>query len=159
MCVQCRLSKRVEGGARFGSGGQPAFRWSSGKPLTSAQFNVVLRERLEGYIARADKWFTNHSFRTRAASMMAAMGFGDEDIKSRGRWSSRAFVTYIRLPRSKRIEMHCCKMAEFFFFAKLLKTGPKRIFSLAGKIGGRKMAEFGKKWQKRGRKIFFQLFK
>jgi hypothetical protein len=27
------------------------------------------------------------------------------------------------------------------------------------KIGGRKMAEFGKKWQKRGRKIFLQIFR
>jgi hypothetical protein len=85
--------------------GQPAFRWSSGRPLTSAQFNVVLKERLKGYVAGADRWFTTHSFRTGAASMMAAMGYGDEDIKSMGRWSSRAFETYIRLPRSKRIEM------------------------------------------------------
>jgi hypothetical protein len=29
---------------------------------------------------------------------------------------------------------------------------------LPQKIGGRKMAKFGKKWQKRGRKIFLQLF-
>jgi hypothetical protein len=27
------------------------------------------------------------------------------------------------------------------------------------KIGGRKIAEFGKKWQKRGRKIFLQIFR
>jgi hypothetical protein len=30
---------------------------------------------------------------------------------------------------------------------------------MAGKNGGRKMAEFGKKWQKRGRKTFLQEFR
>jgi Phage integrase SAM-like domain len=85
--------------------GRPAFRWSSGKPLTSAMFNKILKERLAGYVAGAEKWFTTHSFRTGAASMMAALGYADEDIKSMGRWSSRAFETYIRLPRTKRIEM------------------------------------------------------
>jgi Phage integrase SAM-like domain len=42
--------------------GQPAFRWRSGKPLTSSHFNKLLRERLEGYVTGADKWFTTHSF-------------------------------------------------------------------------------------------------
>jgi hypothetical protein len=64
-----------------------------------------LKERLEGYVEGADKWFTTHSFRTGAASMMAILGYSDSDIKAMGRWSSRAFETYIRLPRTKRIEM------------------------------------------------------
>jgi hypothetical protein len=84
---------------------QPVFRWSSGKPLTSAQLNKLLKERLDGYVVGADKWFTTHSFRTGAASMMAILGYSDADIKAMGRWSSRAFETYIRLPRTKRIEM------------------------------------------------------
>jgi hypothetical protein len=38
------------------------------------------------------------------------------------------------------------------------KEAPKNC-PWAEKIGGLKMAEFGKKWQKRGRKIFLQLFR
>ena len=36
---------------------------------------------------------------------MAAMGFGDEDIQSVGRWSSRAFLEYIKLPRTRKAEI------------------------------------------------------
>jgi hypothetical protein len=37
--------------------------------------------------------------------MMAVMGYADSDIKAMGRWSSRAFKSYIRLPRTKWMEM------------------------------------------------------
>jgi hypothetical protein len=37
--------------------------------------------------------------------MMAVLGYSDTDIKAMGRWSSNAFQTYVRLPRTKRIEM------------------------------------------------------
>jgi hypothetical protein len=85
--------------------GRPAFRWSSGKPLTPSQLNGVLKDRLQGYVRGADKWFTSHSFRSGAASMMAVLGYSNTDIKAMGRWSSNAFKTHIRLPRTKRIEM------------------------------------------------------
>ena len=81
--------------------GQPAFRWSSGAPLTGRRLNNILKERLTGYLDGADK-YTVHSFRTGAASMMAALGYADEEIKSLGKWSSSAFENYIRLPRNKR---------------------------------------------------------
>jgi hypothetical protein len=84
---------------------QPAFRWSSGKPLTPANVNKVLRECLDGYVHGADRWFTTHSFRSGAASMMAVMGYSDTDIKAMGRWSSKAFEAYIKLPRTKRMDM------------------------------------------------------
>jgi hypothetical protein len=82
-----------------------ATRWSTGKPLTSAHFNAVLKERLAGYVVGAEKWFTTHSSRTGAASLMAVLGYSDSDIKAMGRWSSRAFETYIRMPRTRRMEM------------------------------------------------------
>jgi integrase len=84
---------------------QPAFRWSSGKPLTPANVNTVLKECLDGYVQGADRWFTTHSFRSGAASMMAVMGYSDTDIKAMGRWSSKAFEAYIKLPRTKRMDM------------------------------------------------------
>ena len=48
---------------------------------------------------------TSHSFRTGLASMMGNLGFGDQDIQAMGRWSSSAFETYLRLPRTRRAEM------------------------------------------------------
>jgi hypothetical protein len=44
------------------------------------------------------------------------------------------------------------------FSAKLLKEAPKNLPWLE-KIGGCKMADFDKKWQKRGWRIFLQLFR
>ena len=37
--------------------------------------------------------------------MMAAIGYSDDDIKAVGRWSSRAFMEYIKLPRTQRAEI------------------------------------------------------
>ena len=45
-----------------------------------------------------------HSFRSGAASMMANLGYSDKDVKAVGRWSSRAFEIYVKLPRTKRME-------------------------------------------------------
>jgi integrase len=82
--------------------GQPMFRWASGVPLTAAALNKLLKERLKGYIEGADRWFTTHSFRTGAASWLGQVGADDEEVKALGRWSSRAFEEYLRLPRTKR---------------------------------------------------------
>ena len=82
--------------------GQPAFRWSNGTPLTSRRLNKILQERLTGYLEGAERFYTVHSFRTGAASMMAALGFTDSEIQAMGKWSSMAFENYVKLPRSKR---------------------------------------------------------
>jgi hypothetical protein len=85
--------------------GQPMFRWAGGRPLTAAALNKLLKERLEGYIEGASKWFTTHSFRTGAASWLGAVGVEDAEVQALGRWSSRAFEEYLRLPRTKRKEV------------------------------------------------------
>jgi integrase len=82
--------------------GQPLFRWAEGKPLTAAALNRLLKERLEGFVEGAGKWFTTHSFRTGAASWLGAVGVEDAEVQALGRWSSRAFEEYLRLPRTKR---------------------------------------------------------
>jgi hypothetical protein len=64
--------------------------------------NKLLKERLNGFLEGADKWFTVHSFRTGAASWLGSVGVQDEEVKALGRWSSRAFEEYLRLPRTKR---------------------------------------------------------
>ena len=85
--------------------GQPLFRFSSGEPLTGRRFNEIVRERLEGFVGDAHKLFSSHSFRAGAASMMGTLGYSDEDIKAVGRWNSRAFLEYVKLPRSRRMEV------------------------------------------------------
>jgi len=78
---------------------QPAFRWQSGIPLTTKQLNSVLRRHLDKHTKCK---YRVHSFRSGLASTMAALGCPDEEIKSMGRWSSRAYEDYIKLPKVKR---------------------------------------------------------
>ena len=61
--------------------GQPVFRWKSGTPLTSRKVNEVLRERLTGYLDGAERFYTTHSFRTGAASMLGMLGFSTEIVE------------------------------------------------------------------------------
>ena len=82
--------------------GLPAFRWSSGAPLTSRRLNSILKDRLAGYLDGAEAQYTSHSFRTGAASMMGSLGYTDDDIKVVGKWASSAFEKYVKLPRNKR---------------------------------------------------------
>jgi len=84
---------------------QPAFRWDSGKPFTQNQFRKIMKERLAGFIENPEDIFCSHSFRIGAASMLGSLGYGDDDIKAVGRWSSRAYEEYLMLPRTKRIHI------------------------------------------------------
>ena len=84
---------------------QPLFRFSSGVPLTGRKFNEIVRGSLKGEVEGVEALFSSHSFRAGAASMMAAIGYSDEEIKAVGRWSSRAFMEYIKLPRTQRAEI------------------------------------------------------
>lgn len=84
---------------------KPAFMDSSGKPLTGKKFNEILKKHLGKHIAHTGRKVTSHSFRYGIASLMGELGFADSDIMSIGRWSSRAFEDYLKLPRTKRLEM------------------------------------------------------
>ena len=84
---------------------QPLFRFGSGVPLTGKKFNEIVRSCLKDEVEGMESLFSSHSFRAGAASMMAAIGYSDDDIKAVGRWSSRAFMEYIKLPRPQRAEI------------------------------------------------------
>ncbi len=84
---------------------QPAFRWGDGKPLTQNQFRKIMGERLIGFVENPEDIFCSHSFRIGVASMLGKLGYSDADIKAVGRWSSRAFEEYLRLPRTKRMQI------------------------------------------------------
>jgi hypothetical protein len=77
---------------------QPAFRFARGTPLTGSKFNGLLH----GWLADTVQGISCHSFRIGAASLMGKLGFADNDVKAVGRWGSRAFEGYMRLPRTKR---------------------------------------------------------
>ena len=83
----------------------PAFRLTSGKTLTPTNFNAKLHTWLRGYIDYSVCSVTGHSFRAGIPSILATMGFPDKDIQAAGRWSSRAFELYCKLPRTRRIAM------------------------------------------------------
>lgn len=85
--------------------GQPAFRQSDGTPLTGKKLNRILKERLTGFVDMSMGSLTTHCFRIGMASMLGQLGHDDGEIQAVGRWSSRAFEAYIKLPRTKRIAM------------------------------------------------------
>ena len=80
----------------------PAFRVSSGNGYRHSRFNselkTILAPTLKGYGR-----ITAHSFRAGLATLLATAGFDDEVIKAIGRWSSSAFMTYIKLHRVTRV--------------------------------------------------------
>jgi len=82
---------------------QPAFRLHSGAPLTPRKITAIMRERLRGYLGRAERYLSAHSFRIGLASMLASLGYSEEAIQAMGRWSSRAWLEYVRHPRTTRI--------------------------------------------------------
>jgi hypothetical protein len=84
---------------------RPLFCWPDGTPLTGKRLNGVLKQLLSDVLIYAEGSVTSHSFRSGIASMMAAKGFNEHDIKAIGRWSSRAYEVYIKHPRTKRAEM------------------------------------------------------
>jgi len=72
------------------------------KPLTGRELNKMLKELLGDLVDYRKGSITAHSFRSGLASLMAEKGMSDEDIQIAGRWSSRAFERYIKLPRTAR---------------------------------------------------------
>ena len=83
----------------------PAFRLSSGLPLTSKILNVQLKTWLAKYLDFNVGYISGHSFRAGIPSILGSLGFEDHDIKQVGRWSSAAFQVYLKLPRTKRLAM------------------------------------------------------
>jgi len=75
------------------------FRTVDGDPLTKARFVELVRSALTraGVPVRG---YSGHSFRIGAATTAAQAGVPDSVIQALGRWSSHAFLQYIRTPRS-----------------------------------------------------------
>jgi hypothetical protein len=65
-------------------------------PLTRYQFGAVLTKTLQA-LNIDTLGYKSHSFRIGAASWLALQGTSHDRIKKLGRWSSNAFLRYIRI--------------------------------------------------------------
>jgi len=74
------------------------FQHLDGQPLTKGHFTAKVREALKAVGLPEDN-FAGHSFRIGAATAAASVGIEDSVIRTMGRWSSSAFLVYIRTPR------------------------------------------------------------
>ena len=84
----------------------PAFRGENGQSFTPKCFNSFLKKFEKKYLClEKDQSFSSHSFRAGVTTILASMGYSDEDIMAFGRWSSSAYQAYIKAPRTRRIEM------------------------------------------------------
>ena len=95
-CVLCPVTAVLSYMMLRGSSQGPFFRCNDGQPLTKAKFIHHVREALQ--TARLPySSFAGHSFRIGAATTAARVGVEDSTIRMLGRWSSGAFLSYIRL--------------------------------------------------------------
>ena len=85
--------------------GLPAFRRENGEAMTGKHMNSVLKDLLKDHVDYKRGKITGHSFRSGVPSILGAAGYTEEEIKVVGRWSSRAYECYTKLPRVKRREM------------------------------------------------------
>ena len=97
--------------ARTENRGKPFMTRQDGRITTKDWLNRFLKKALEEVINYEEFTVSSHSFRAGVASAMARCGYSDEEIQRQGRWRSEAFLKYIRLGRSQRLEQQR-KLAE-----------------------------------------------
>ena len=74
----------------------PLFLFQDGRPLTRALLTSWLRDILSSAGIQGN--FSSHSFRIGAATVAARNGIPDHQIQALGRWTSSAYLLYIRTP-------------------------------------------------------------
>ena len=67
---------------------KPAMRLESGQNYTGKDFNKDLRLLLAEHVNYNKGTISSHSFRSGLASLMATLGYQDQDIMTIGRWRS-----------------------------------------------------------------------
>ena len=97
--------EKWQGTRQTSSPNLPAFRFKDGSNLTISAFNKILKETLGPHTRNFRGKISSHSFRIGLASMIGLLGFSDEQVMAAGRWSSRAYQAYLKLPRTRRLEM------------------------------------------------------
>ena len=79
-----------------GDGPGPLFIFRDGRPLSRTILTSWLRRILSA--AGIEGNFSSHSFRIGAATVAARNGIPDHQIQALGRWTSNAYLLYIRTP-------------------------------------------------------------
>ena len=95
MSSHCPVRNMAQYLMQRGSAPGPLFA-SSGRAIARHQFTKQLQTAL-AFVGLSCNRYTSHSFRIGAASFMASQGASDAQIKRAGRWSSYAFLAYIRI--------------------------------------------------------------
>jgi len=90
---------------RVKDGNKVLFKKKDGTPLTGREFNEHLRRLLGSHIDYKKGQITAHSFRSGIPSLLGQLGHTEEEIKVVGRWSSRSFEHYLKLPRTTRADI------------------------------------------------------
>ena len=85
--------------------GSPLFSDSRGVLFTSRDLNDALKTLLGPYTDPSVGTFSSHSFRIGLATTLGSLGHSDSEVKAAGRWSSRAFEMYMKLPRGRRSDI------------------------------------------------------
>ena len=96
----CPVDAAREYVARRGTSPGTFFRFAEGVPLTKPRFVELVRSALTRAGVPVDG-YSGHSFRIGAATAASQAGIPDSVIQALGRWSSPAFLQYIRTPREQ----------------------------------------------------------
>jgi hypothetical protein len=91
--------------ARKPKSGSPLFSDAQGVLFTSGDLNAALKTLLSPYTDPSIGTFSSHSFRIGLATTLGSLGHSDAEVKAAGRWSSRAFEMYMKLPRGRRSDI------------------------------------------------------
>ena len=83
----------------------PAYMADPSTAFTCKRLSKYLADFNKKYFNFPGRSLSTHCFRAGMASTLAKIGYSDEEIKKTGRWSSKAFQEYIRLPRTQRVTM------------------------------------------------------
>ena len=82
----------------------PLFHRANGTPLTRSWFVDEVKRALAS-LGYTQSLYSGHSFRIGAATTTAAVHIEDSMIQALGRWTSTAFLTYIRTPRDQLAQL------------------------------------------------------
>ena len=96
----CPMTAIIQYMAICGPKEGPFFQFQDGRPLTKSLFTSKVREALKA-TGLPEQNFAGHSFRIGAATAAASAGIEDSTIRTLGRWSSSAYLVYIRTPREQ----------------------------------------------------------
>ena len=101
-CPVIAIKKMQEMNRRL-SADLPFFSANGAQPVTQNRFNSILKDLTDNTFKKGK--LSGHSFRAGIPSMLGKMGYSDEQLKCIGGWSSRAFLAYTKLGRTRRAQM------------------------------------------------------